>query len=55
MALFEFPSLDPAFAERVASATAVLEEIIQDRSLLTQLPAEDRERRPKAAGRRSAI
>ena len=53
MALFEFPSLDPAFAERVASATAVLEEIIQDRSLLTQLPAEDRERLLKAAGRAS--
>jgi NAD(P)-dependent dehydrogenase (short-subunit alcohol dehydrogenase family) len=53
MALFEFPSLDEVFAERVADATALLEEIIVDRSLLTQLPAEERERLLKAAGRTS--
>ncbi len=44
------PSSDPAFLERLRAATALLDQIVADRSLLLGVPAEDRHRLIQAAG-----
>ena len=44
------PSSDPAFLERLRAATALLDQIVADRSLLLGVPADDRHRLIQAAG-----
>jgi NAD(P)-dependent dehydrogenase (short-subunit alcohol dehydrogenase family) len=44
------PSADPAFLARLRDATAVLEEIVADRSLLAGIPPDDQRRLHQAAG-----
>ena len=53
MPLFELPKADPELIARVEAATALLEEVINDRSLLVQLTTEQREALLIAAGRAS--
>ena len=44
------PSTDPAFLARLRAATAVLEELVADRSLLVGVPPDDQRRLLQAAG-----
>src|SRR5829696_3082360 len=43
-------SPDAVFLDRVRAVTTLLEEIVTDRALLAQLPADDRQRLLQAAG-----
>src|SRR5436190_12976571 len=44
------PSTDPAFLARLRAATALLEELVADRSLLVGVPPDDQHRLVQAAG-----